>query len=230
MNRPAFTVLREARAAFTLLELLVVIVIIAILAGLILPVLSGVRARADGLQCSSNLLQIGTAIGSYVADNDGTLPGPLASGQLPTYSDSEAGSLAVSLSKYLGLPAASSTKQKALIMICPAYARVIPKLDQPVYAVESIKNAVPAAWPFGDSAGGTPPMRISALSGLVDGTGNPISPANAIALRDYLKNQGTLDFGWVTYDSQHPVHHDYLNALFFDWHVARVDVSTLQPK
>lgn len=62
------------RSAFTLVELLVVIAIIAILAGLLLPVLAQSREKARQVACLSNLHQVGVAILHYAQDWDETLP------------------------------------------------------------------------------------------------------------------------------------------------------------
>jgi prepilin-type N-terminal cleavage/methylation domain-containing protein len=65
---------RFSSSAFTLIELLVVIGIIAVLIGILLPVLSRVRAQANRTVCLSNVRQLGTAILMYCNDNKGWFP------------------------------------------------------------------------------------------------------------------------------------------------------------
>ena len=61
---------------FTLIELLVVIGIIALLAGLLMPTISGSLAKANRLRCMSNARQLVLASLHYAGDHDGALPYP----------------------------------------------------------------------------------------------------------------------------------------------------------
>ena len=61
------------RAAFTLVELLVVIGIIALLISVLLPALSGATKRAKGVACASNMRQVGIMLQLYQNANRGWL-------------------------------------------------------------------------------------------------------------------------------------------------------------
>lgn len=62
-----------ARRGFTLVELLAVIATIAILASLLLPILSKAKIKAQRAACMSNLHQLGLAWLTYKDDNEGSL-------------------------------------------------------------------------------------------------------------------------------------------------------------
>jgi prepilin-type N-terminal cleavage/methylation domain-containing protein len=64
----------KEKSGFTLIELLVVIAIIAILAAMLLPVLSRAKMRAQGAQCQSNMRQLAMGWIMYLSDSQGRLP------------------------------------------------------------------------------------------------------------------------------------------------------------
>src|SRR5262245_22485296 len=65
---------RSNRRAFTLVELLVVIGIIAVLIGVLLPVLSKVQERGRNMKCQANMHQLLIALRGYAEENRGYFP------------------------------------------------------------------------------------------------------------------------------------------------------------
>lgn len=65
---------RCARSAFTLVDILVSLTVIAVLIGLLLPSLAGVRELTRRVVCASNTRQHGLGFAMYVEDSKGEMP------------------------------------------------------------------------------------------------------------------------------------------------------------
>lgn len=67
--------MRTRHAAFTLLELLIVIMLVAVLAAMLIVAAGQSRARARSVQCINNLRQLSLGIRMYADANNGRFPG-----------------------------------------------------------------------------------------------------------------------------------------------------------
>ena len=73
----------KKQCAFTLVELLVVVSIIALLVGILVPVLKGAKDAARRTACASNLRQLGTALRMYLVESNDVLPAATPFGGIP---------------------------------------------------------------------------------------------------------------------------------------------------
>ncbi|MCB1125036.1 MAG: prepilin-type N-terminal cleavage/methylation domain-containing protein [Verrucomicrobiae bacterium] len=99
---------RTASRAFTLIELLVAIAIIAILAGMLLPALAKVKARAQSTFCQNNARQLGLSHVLYGHDHEGEFPPRRNQNRWPTQLQPYYDDLAV-----LACPADKDPNQRA---------------------------------------------------------------------------------------------------------------------
>jgi prepilin-type N-terminal cleavage/methylation domain-containing protein/prepilin-type processing-associated H-X9-DG protein len=99
--------------AFTLIELLVVIAIIALLMGLLMPILHKAREQGKEAVCRSNLRQIGLGANFYAEDWNSYLPRGASGGNRAWY---------IMFMKYLAQKAVNNTDYRSVdIYRCPSY-------------------------------------------------------------------------------------------------------------
>ena len=102
---------RPSSGAFTLIEMLVVVAVIALIAGLIVPMIQKAGARAHQATCAGNLRQVWMSLREYIALNSFRLPHCTRRPSQPPAGEEGMPGLSETLKPYIGNPK---------VMKCPA--------------------------------------------------------------------------------------------------------------
>ncbi|RRJ94955.1 type II secretion system protein [Opitutaceae bacterium TAV4] len=194
--------------AFTLIELLAVITIIGVLAAIIIPVAGHVRESAKSTRCLSNLRQVGPAFMAYVADNRERYP--VSWNGTDTFDNN----WYYLLAPYVGRPL--PTSWRTIIALClPDAPFGCPNVDinDPAYERPWMSYKMTGAHRDYLTNGGA--------NGVATQIGLPVAlvenPATSLLVAEGREHP---DFLSRTAPELIYPHHNKLNALFADGHVA----------
>jgi len=228
-SRPSTLEPRLCRRAFTLIELLVTIAIIAILAALILPVLTRSKASAWRAECASNLRQLGLASQLYWDDYGGRCfqwyYGVTNNGELYWFGwlgYGAEGQRPVDLSAGVLYPYLAASKAR----LCPALNYALPqfkpKADVPVCGYGLNALLCPASLGVSLSISRVSRPTETALfadAAQINNFQPPASPSNPMLEEWYYLDNPTNYPSPNYYPHGHFRHSQKANAAFCDGHV-----------
>jgi prepilin-type N-terminal cleavage/methylation domain-containing protein len=134
----------QSAKGFTLVELLMVIAIIAILAALLLPMISAARSKARVTTCMSNLRQISLGVRMYSDDSNDASPSAGPAAATSTNVVSLYSGYKEFMKNYVGVKGVSSSRDK--LFACPAdtfYPNFITNGPLPLHYVQESFHDVP---------------------------------------------------------------------------------------
>jgi len=222
----------KSTRAFTLTELLVVITVIAILAALLVPVLSQAKERGYRTQCINNLKQVGLALQSYADDHADQLPGPVWQGFYEMYDNDNTLRMTYYLATYMGLPAPQATPHDNPLARCPSAVRHWTPADPDTppmsihvplsylncAAVTNFDSGV-ISRPFGYPYSSPPYTKPEELPKRLHEIANPTL---SWAMTDADQLIAVPIAGYYSFLPVTPSHGTLRNQLFFDWHIVAV--------
>jgi prepilin-type N-terminal cleavage/methylation domain-containing protein len=217
-------------AAFTVVELLVVITIIAVLAALLFSLSSRMQNKASSAISVSNLRQIGAAIAAYATENS-TLPGPVLSDHFPRYqNNAKSGQLGWLLKEYLPSNPQTDNPQPRMfytsVLDYPAAKTNAknpassPKPTYMVFAKQSDSITGATFWPMGNynpnGAGNTTPAMTMPQLSARETCGKPW-----ITEVDRIIRPSTSRYG----APEEPPHGKSRSTLMFDFSVKAIPLG-----
>jgi len=217
-------------AAFTMVELMVVISIVAVLAALLFSLAGRMRNKASSAISVSNLLQIGAAVAAYATENN-TLPGPVLTDHFPRYqNNAKSGQLGWLLKDYLPSDPQNDNPQPRMFYVsvldypaAKADAKNPESSPKPTYMVflkqtDSITGAT--FWPMGNynpnGAGNTTPAMTTPQLSARETRGKPW-----ITEVDRIIRPSTSKYG----APEEPPHGKSRNTLMFDFSVRAIPLG-----
>ena len=214
----------KQKKAFTLIELLVVIAIIAILAAMLLPALAAAKRKAQKINCTNNLKQVGLSFREWAGDNSDKLPMAVstATGGASEYC-AHAGVSPTPYNPWISFMVMSNELSTPKILLCPSDTTHL----TPAIGFPAVNNGNISYFVNGDVVGdGDPQMIMAGDENIGPSPGGSSPAANAwkhAAQWPTSTSAANPAFGWTLAD----LHQGSGNILLADGSVQSASQGSL---